>query len=109
MQGSEYYTHQCYTLKSNMSKLWQLINDVIKKTKDKTGVIDYITIDNIKYYDTNTVSNHFASFYSKLGENLTKPINTKYAPSYYFKKIPTNPNTLFLYDITSYEIKKHID
>ena len=25
------------------------------------------------------------------------------------KKIPNNPNTLFLYDITSYEIKKHID
>ena len=92
-----------------MSKLWQLINDVIKKTNDKTGVIDYITIDNIKYYDTNIVSNRFASFYSKLGENLTKSINAKHASSYYLKKISTNPNTLFLYDITSYEIKKHID
>ena len=82
----KYYTQQCYTLKSNMSKLWQLINDVIKKTNDKTGVIDYIMIDNIKYYDTNTVSNRFASFYSKLGENLTKSINAKHASSYYLKK-----------------------
>ena len=82
-----------------MSKLWQLINDVIKKTTDKTGVIDYITIDNIKHYDANIVSNHFASFYSKLGDNLTKSINAKYATSYYFKKIPINPNTLFLYDL----------
>ena len=105
----KYYTQQCYTLKSHMSKLWQLINDVIKKTNDKTGVIDYITIDNIKYYDTNIVSNRFASFYSKLGENLTKSIKAKHSTSYYFKKISTNSKTLFLYDITSSEIKKHID
>ena len=105
----KYYTQQCYTLKSNMSKLWQLINDVIKKTNDKTGVIDYITIDNIKYYDTNIVSNRFASFYSKLGENLTKSIKSKHSTSYYLKKISTNSKTLFLYDITSSEIKKHID
>ena len=105
----KYYTHQCYTLKSNMSKLWQLINDVIKKTKDKNGVIDYIMIDNIKYYDTNIVSNHFASFYSKLGENLTNQSTQNMHHRIILKKIPTNPNTLFLYDITSYEIKKHID
>ena len=92
-----------------MSKLWQLINNVIKKTNDKTGVIDYITVDNIKYYEANIISNHFGRFYSKLGENIIKSINTKNLTSYYFKKIPTNPNTLFLHNITPNEIKRHIE
>ena len=105
----KYYTQQCYTLKSNMSKLWQLINNVIKKTSDKSGVIDYITVGNIKYYDANIISNHFGRFYSKLGENIIKSIDTKNRTSYYLKKIPVKPNTLFLHDITSNEIKRHIE
>ena len=82
----KYYTQRCYTLKSNMSKLWQLINNVIKKTNDKTRVIDYITIDNIKYYKASIISNHFGRFYSKLGENIIKSINTKNLTSYYLKR-----------------------
>ena len=105
----KYYTQRCYTLKSNMSRLWQLINNVIKKTNDKTGVIDYNTIDNIKYYEASKISNHFGKFYTKLGENIIKSINTKNLTSYYLKRIPTNPNTLFLHNITSDEIKKHIE
>ena len=82
----KYYTQQCYNLKSNMSKLWQLINNVIKKTSDKSGLIDYITVDNIRHYDANILSNHFGRFYSKLGENIIKSINTKELTSHYLKK-----------------------
>ena len=105
----KYYIQHCYTLKSNMSKLWQLINNIIKKTNDKTAIIDHITIDNIKYYEANEISNHFGLFYAKLGENIVKSINTKNLTSYYPQKIPTNSNTLFLHDITPEEIKRHIN
>ena len=74
-----------------MSKLWQLINNVIKKTNDKTGVIDYIRVDNIKYYEASIISNHFGRFYSKLGENIIKSINTKNLTSYYLKKNTNKP------------------
>ena len=43
----DYYTQQCYALKSNTKKLWQLINKIINKTNDKDSVINYITVDNI--------------------------------------------------------------
>ena len=105
----KYYTQRCYTLKSNMSKLWQLINNVIKKNNDKTGIIDYITIDNIKYYEASKISNHFGKFYAKLGENIIKSINTKNLTSYYLNRIPANSNTLFIHSITSDEIKRHIN
>ena len=31
----KYYIQHCYTLKSNMKKLWQLINNIIKKLMTK--------------------------------------------------------------------------
>ena len=60
-----------------MKKLWQLINNIIRKNNDKTVVIDYITIDNIKHYEASEVSNNFGKFYTELGENIIKSINTK--------------------------------
>ena len=30
----DYYTEQCYNLKSDTKKLWQLINNIINKTND---------------------------------------------------------------------------
>ena len=68
-----------------------------KKSNDKTVIIDHITIDNIKYYGASKVSNHFGKFYTKLGENIIKSINTKNLTSYYLNRIPVNSNTLFLH------------
>ena len=46
-----YYVNKCYSLKTNVKKLWQLINSIIKRTNDKTNLIDHITVNNIEYYD----------------------------------------------------------
>ena len=43
----DYYTKQCYALKSDTKKLWQLINRIINKSNDKSSVINYITVDKI--------------------------------------------------------------
>ena len=69
-----YYITKCYSLKSNVKKLQQLINSIIKRTNDKTNLIDHITVNNIEYYESKEVSNHFGKFYSKLGENLVNSI-----------------------------------
>ena len=63
-----YYIQKCYSLKSNVKKLWQLINNIIKKTNDKTTLIDYITVNGIECYDPKEISNHFGKFYLKLGK-----------------------------------------
>ena len=49
MHVTDYYIKQCYNLKSNMKKLWNLINSIIGKTHDKliTSIIDHhITVEN---------------------------------------------------------------
>ena len=55
-----------------MKKLWQLINNTIRQSNDKTSIIDYITVDNINYHDAKEISNHFGKHYSELGEKLAQ-------------------------------------
>ena len=96
-----YYVNKCYSLKSNVKKLWQLINSIIKRTNDKTSLIDHITVNNIEYYESKEVSNQFGKFYSKLGENVVNSIaKPKLTPQHYLKKIQMNPKTIYLYYIT---------
>ena len=72
----DYYTNKCYALKSNMKKLWQLINNIINKSNDKTSIIEYITVNNIQYYGTKEVSNQFGIYYSELGKILSQKLDT---------------------------------
>ena len=111
-----YYVNKCYSLKSNVKKLWQFINSIIKRTNDETTLIDHITVNNIEYYESQEISNHFGKFYSKLGENVVNPIaKPKLTPHHYLNKIQINLKMLYLYYIytifyiTPNEIKKYID
>ena len=84
----DYYTSKCYALKSNMKKLWQLINNVINKSNDKTSIIEYITVNNVQYYDAKEVSNQFGIYYSELGKKLSQKLDTgKVSISKYLKKL----------------------
>ena len=107
---TDYYINRCYALKSNVKKLWQLINNIIRKSNDKTSIIEYITVKNIKYHDAKEVSNQFGTYYSELGEKLSLKLQTKSnSITDYLEKIKNNPKTLFMSAITTKEIQKHID
>ena len=108
----EYYNKQCYNLKSNTKKLCQLINHIISKTNDKNCIIDYIKIDNIEYHDTRNIANCFGKYYSSMGFNLAKSINTKNPRNLslqdYLSKIAPNPHSMYLHPISTIEIKNFI-
>ena len=106
----DYYTNRCYVLKSNMKRLWHLINNIINKTNDKTSIIKHITVKNIQYHDAKDVSNQFGIYYSELGEKLSQKLDTgSDSITKYLKKIKSNPQLLFLSAITISEIHKHIN
>ena len=93
-----------------MKKLWQLINNIINKSNDKTSIIEHITVKNIQYHDAKDVSNQFGIYYSKLGKKLSQKLHTRSdSITEYLKKIKSNPKSLFLSAITTNEIHKHID
>ena len=43
-----YYKEQCQNFKRNTSKLWKMINKITNNTRDKSSLIEYLTIGNIQ-------------------------------------------------------------
>ena len=106
----DYYINQSYALKSNMSKLWNLINNVIGRIRDKSSVIEYITVANTNIYKPIEISNHFGKFYANLGGSLAREIkSTGNNINEFLSKIPRCSNTLFLNPITKIEVSHYID
>ena len=107
---TEYYIKQCYNLKSNMKKLWNLINKIIGKSNDKTSIINHITVENVCYYDAKDVANKFSEFYSTVGANLAQNINKNETNIIKFlNKINKNDKMMYLDPITPTEIKQLIN
>ena len=107
---TDYYIKQCYNLKSNMKKLWKLINSVIGKTHDKTSIIDHITVENVCYYYAKEVADKFGEFYSTIGAKLAQNIDkNKTNITKFLNKIKRNNKTMYLDPITPTEIKKLIN
>ena len=107
---SEYYIKQCYNLKSKMKRLWNLINNIIGKTNDKTSVINHITVENVCYYDAKEVANKFGKFYSTIGAKLAQNIDKNETHiSKFLNKINKNDKMIYLNPITPTEIKQLIN
>ena len=96
--------------KGNTKKLWGIINSVIKKTANKTSLVDCLEIDNILVYDSHRIANEFGKYFASVGETLTKGTKpAKNSIEYYISKITESPVTMFLYPTDTLEIAKLID
>ena len=105
-----YYEGKCMEYRNNTKKLWKIINDVSGKTNDKTSLIDYITVDQVRMYQGSKISNHFAQYFSTVGrtfaEKIAKPSKDI---SYYLSCIRQNKVSMFLTPCSSIELGKLID
>ena len=105
-----YYTTRCAENKSNSRRLWGTINQVIRKSNNKTEVIEKLKIDNLYEFNGQRISEEFAKYFATIGKsyanNMQKP---KTDLKNYLKHIPAQPKSLFLNPTTESEIAKLID
>ena len=107
---TDYYIARSYDLKSNMNKLWNLINNVIGRTRDKSSIIEYITVSNTNIHNPIEISNHFGKFYADLGGSLANSIKlNENKINDFLTKIPRCNQSLYLTPITKTEIVHYID
>ena len=105
----DFYNKQCERYKRNSKQLWTTINEVCGKNNDKSCTVSYITINGIKQYDSNKISDEFAKFFATVGERFSlKTPQSKYDIEHYLSKINRNPQSIFLSPCTEFEIKKLI-
>ena len=104
-----HYNSKCTEHRDNTKKLWHTINQVIKKTNNKTDVIEALKIDNVQITDGSLIVNEFGKYYSNVGKNLAqgmpKPRRTVES---YLNEVKSNQNSIFLNLVTNLEVCKII-
>ena len=104
-----YYAERCNLYKSNTRKLWSTIHEVCGKHNDKSSMIDYLTIDGIKTYESNKISNQFAMYFSTVGKKFANKLPPSVTPvSEYISRIAQNPCSLMLTPCTELGLSKLI-
>ena len=89
--------------------MWHTINNVIKKTNNKSSIIDSLKSDNITYTNAIDISNAFGKYFFTIGETIAaKGGNSNIPISSYLNKIPRQGKSVFLTPCTKTEIKKLI-
>ena len=59
----------CYEYQSQTKKLWGLINEIAGKKNNKSGLIEYLKINDMKEYNAQKISNSLLSILQVLGNN----------------------------------------
>ena len=100
-----YYKEQCQNFKRNTSKLWKMINKITNNTRDKSSLIEYLTIDNIQTYKAKEIATEFANYFSSVGTKYANKIEQSDCDIHtYLSKIKRNQETLYLTPTTASEI-----
>ena len=71
---SNYYNMKCSEYKDHTKKLWQLINNCIRKCKHLDSIIPHISINGIRTNNPDKIANNFSQFYADLEETLASKI-----------------------------------
>ena len=107
---NNYYSKLCIKHKSNTKKLWGIINSILKKTNDKTSVIDCLEIDNILVYDSSRIANELGKYFANVGELYAKCTKASSKDiEVYNSKITESTLTMFLHPTDANEIARLID
>ena len=106
----KFYSDKSSEYRTNTKKLWELMNSVIGKNKNKGCSISHLTVDGVKIFNNKMIAEEFAKFYSNLGESLAPKITPGFKPAeHYLSLIPRIVNSLVFSGTNATEIEKIID
>ena len=83
-----------------------MINSCIRKTNDKSTIIDHLCVENIDITDSKKIANEFGRYFSTVGDHYTNKIKDPNKNiELYLKVIPRNTKSIFLNLTTGEEIQ----
>ena len=86
-----------------------MINRITHKINDKSGIIDYLKIDNIETYDTKLITEEFAKHFSTVGTKYASQIKaSNLSFNHYLQQIPHNPKSMYMDPTDKAEIERII-
>ena len=67
IQKTRYYTDMFNNNKSNIKKTWEVLNEVIHRSKDKSSIPTIMKINNIETSDIDVITDNFNNYFVNLG------------------------------------------
>ena len=104
---TRFYQSMCYEFKTQTKKLWGLINEIAGKHTNKTSLVEYLKIDDIKEYSAGKICKRFAKYFAGVGKEFASKIpKSVKSVTTYLKLLQLNHSSLFLTPRCANEIKK---
>ena len=89
--------------------MWQVVNEILGKHKNKQSIIDYLTIEGVKYYNEIDINNAFGKYFACIGKKLANQIDKLQKDAmYYLQKIPKMERSLFIILTNKIKMKEMI-
>ena len=105
-----YYQSLCKDFKNNTKKLWDMINNMIKKTNNKTNILTKLVSNNKEYTSGKDICDVLAKHFSTVGKTYANNIKPSSKDlTYYCNKIPINKNSLYFTPTNTTEINNIIN
>ncbi len=100
-----YYNNKIVQFKNDSSKLWKILNEVIGKSNNKSGISDIFVVNGKHVTNPNEIANHFCSYYTNVGHEFAAKIpSSKNSAMSYMKG--NFVQSLFFEPVDEDEIKK---
>ena len=87
-----------------------MINNVTKKTQNKSCIINKIRYDNVEISNSTLIANSLNSYFSTVGKNFASKIKVgDYGITYYLDKMIKNDKSVYFHPTNRLELEKLID
>ena len=104
-----YYKSECISNRNNSKKLWELINKISGKLPNKSNIVECLSTNNLKEFESKKIANEFTEHFANIGKKMAREMKTsKKNISEYLKKINISSKTLYFYPVTETEIDRFI-
>ena len=104
-----HYILKCNEYKHESKKLWSLMNEVIKKEKNKTNVISYLQVENRLIRNPKGIAKEFNQYFSNVGKTYANKVRkSKKELNAYLEAITRCNKSMFLTPVTALEVERII-
>ena len=102
-----YYKTELDRYAGDSRKIWKLLNNVIGRNRNKSGIPDKFVVNGEEITDARTICNKFCNFFTNVGKNFAAKIPKSTRPyGHFLNQVGTE--SLFLQPCDSNEIEKLI-
>jgi hypothetical protein len=81
--------------KSDLRKTWEVLREAIRKTNDKSNIINEIFVNGTSYSGGQDISNKFNEYFTSVADNITNNINPSNRDCTYYLR---ESNSIFSFD-----------